>query len=195
MTRSPHQDERSKARALAALEIILILGVFIIHAGSAVPDVNEPHYLSKAKHYWNPSWCSEDVFCTSADAHQVFYWTFGWLSLWLSLPALAWVGRFITWTLLAWAWRRLSVAIVPNPLYAVLSAALFVALNAHCHMAGEWVVGGLEAKGFAYVLVLLGLEQLVRNRWTWVWLLLGAAGAFHVIIGGWSVVAAGIAWL
>jgi hypothetical protein len=62
-------------------------------------------------------------------------------------------------------------------------------------MAGEWIVGGVEAKGFAFVLVFLGLEALVRNRWNRVWLLFGAAAAFHVLVGGWSVVAAGLAWL
>lgn len=180
---------------LACGELVLILAVLFIQAGWPVPDVNEPHYLSKAKHYWDPDWCGRDFFCTSADAHQVFYWTFGWLSKWLSLTALAWWGRALTWSLLAWAWRRLSWAVVPLPLYSVLTAGLFVTLNANCQMAGEWMVGGVEAKGFAYVLVLLGLERLVRRQWRAVWPLLGAAAAIHVIVGGWCVVAAGIAWL
>jgi len=62
-------------------------------------------------------------------------------------------------------------------------------------MAGEWVIGGVEAKGFAFVLVLLGLEALVHGRWNRVWLLFGAASALHVLVGGWSVVAAGLVWL
>ena len=47
----------------------------------------------------------------------------------------------------------------------MLSAALFLVLNDRMHMAGEWVIGGVEAKGFAYVLVFVGLERLVRGRW------------------------------
>ena len=81
------------------------------------------------------------------------------------------------------------------PLYSVLSAALLVALNDRFQMAGEWIVGGVEAKGFAYVLVMLGLEALVRNRWGWSLVALGAAAAFHVIVGGWAVVAWAVAWL
>src|SRR5439155_26181410 len=114
-------------RLLAAAEVALVFLVFFIHAAWPAPDVNEPHYLGKARHYWNPDWCRHDFFCNTADAHHVFYWAFGWLSLWLTLPALAWCGRLIGWSLLAWSWRRLSVALVPRPLYAVLSAALFVA--------------------------------------------------------------------
>lgn len=182
-------------RLTALFEIALLVAIFFVQAGSAVPDVNEAHYLSKAKHYWNPQWCANDFFCNSADAHQVFYWTCGWLTLWFSLPVVAWIGRVVTWILLAWSWRRLSVAMIPHPLYSILSGAAMVALTANFHMAGEWIVGGFEAKGFAFTLLFLGLEQLVRGKWNHAWLLLGAAGAFHVLIGGWAVVAAGIAWL
>ena len=41
----------------AAVETLLVFGVFALHGAWPVPDVNEPHYLSKAKHYWNPDWC------------------------------------------------------------------------------------------------------------------------------------------
>ena len=69
---------------------------------------------------------------------------------------------------------------------------LFVGLMDRCQMAGEWVVGGVEAKGIAYVLVFLGLDSLVRDRWNRALLLFGAAAAFHVLVGGWTAVAAGI---
>lgn len=176
-------------------EIVLVWLVFIAHAGWPVPDVNEPHYLGKARHYWDAGWCPHDFFLDSADSHQVFYLTAGWLSRWVSLEAFAWCGRLVTWGLLAWAWRRLSFALVPRPWWSVFSAALFVALNEHFHMAGEWIVGGFEAKGFSYVLVFLALAELLQDRWNRAWLLLGAASAFHVLVGGWATVAAGFCWL
>ena len=36
-------------------------------------------------------------------------------------------------------------------------------------MAGEWVVGGVEAKGFAFALVFFALESGVRERWRTAW--------------------------
>lgn len=168
--------------------------LFFVLAGGPPPGVNEAHYLSKAKHYWNPAWCPGDFFLNTADAHLVFYWTFGWLTRFLSLPATAWVGRAATWVLLAWSWRRLSVAVVPERLVSLVSGGLFLALLHRANMGGEWIVGGLEAKGFAYALVLLALESLVGGKWPRVWLLLGAASAFHVLVGGWSAVAALVAW-
>lgn len=190
-----HCAGRWSGRYVILVEVALIFLVFFVHAGWPVPDVNEAHYLGKARHYWNPAWASGDFFLESADAHLAFYWTFGWVLRWLPLVTAAWVGRIVTWGLLAWAWQRLSRAVVPRPLFSVLSAALFVCLLDRFHFAGEWVVGGVEAKGFAYVLVFLGLESLILNRWNRVWLLMGAAAAFHVIVGGWAVVLASLAWL
>jgi hypothetical protein len=185
----------SPPRWRAVLEVMLIFGVFFLHGAWPVPDVNETHYLSKAKHYWNPDWCRNDFFLNTPDAHEVFCWTVGWVTRWLSLGATAWLGRLLTWALLAWSWRRLSWAILPANWLAVLSAALFVAINENAHMAGEWVIGGLEAKGFSYVFVFLGFEAVLRGRWNRAWLLLGLASAMHAIVGGWSTIAAGVAWL
>ena len=176
-------------------EIALVFAVFFIQGAWPVPDVNEPYYLGKAIHYWNPTWAAGDFFLDSIDTHHVFYLIFGWLSLFLAPTALAWTGRLITWWLLAWSWRRLSFAVLPRPGWSILTAAVFTMLMDNCHMAGEWVIGGVEAKGFAYVFVILGLEALVRNRWNRAWLLFGVASALHVLVGGWAAIAAMLAWL
>lgn len=187
-------ESRRGDRWWAIVEVLLIFLLLAALGSAPPPDVNEAHYLAKAKHYWDPSWCHGDLFLDSADAHLVFYWTVGWLTFFLPLPAVAWVGRIATWLLLAWSWQRLSAVLVPGRLYAVLTAGLFATLIDRAHMAGEWVVGGVEAKGFAYVLVLLGLRCVALGQWPRVWLLLGAASAFHVLVGGWAVVAAVLAW-
>lgn len=191
----PPPIELSSPLSLRIAEIALIFLLFFLFAGGEPPGVNESHYLCKAKHYWNPAWCPDDFFLQSADAHATFYWTFGWLTQFTSLTTTAWIGRAVIWLLQAWAWRRLSTAITPRPLFSLFSAGVFLALLRNAHLAGEWVVGDVEAKGIAYVFVFLGLEALIRQRWHWVFPLFGAAAAFHVIVGGWAVVAAGVAWL
>ncbi len=191
-------------------EVLLIVVVFFTLAGDPPPHVNEAHYLSRLKHYWNPQWCADDLFLESKEAQLVFVWTLGWVTRWLSLPATAWLGRILAWTLLAFAWQRLSWRLVPRPLAAVLSAALFVVLNEWAHLAGEWIVGGVEAKCFAYGFVLLALAELVGEpaglsrrdkpggslhwRWNRMWILLGAATALHPVVGGWSALVCGGLW-
>lgn len=177
------------------LEVVLIFILFALFAAGPTPSVNEAHYLTKAKQYWNPEWCQGDLFLDSSDAHLVFYWCYGWLTIWFSLPVVAWIGRIVTWLLLAVAWQRLSWAVLPNRWISLLSAGLFALLVQYGHMAGEWVLGGVEAKGFAYFFVLVGLKSLVQRKWNWVWIWFGVASSFHVLVGGWAVVAGGLAWL
>lgn len=188
-------DPLRPAKSTVMAEVALVFLVFFVHGAWPVPEVNEPYYIGKAIHFWNPQWIHDDPFLNSSDTHTTFYLSLGWLALFLPPTLIAWGGRLITWALLAWSWQRLSRAVLPRPWTSVWTAALFVCLMEHGHMAGEWVIGGVEAKGFAYVLTFLGLEALARGRFNLVWPLLGAAAAFHVLVGGWAVVAAGIAWL
>lgn len=227
---------RAGAARWFALDALLVLGVLAVHAFWPVPEPNEPYYLAKARHFWEPQWLAGDFFLSTADSHWVFYALFGWPMLWLAPASYAWCGRWFTWFLLAIAWTRLSRAVVGaeqrtwSPLdapssctlqgserlegcrdasigtarvaavapvvgWAGLTAAAFVALNSWVSPAGEWVVGGFEAKSLAYVLVLWALAALVRDRWPSVWPLLGAATSLHVLVGGWSVLAAVLTWL
>jgi hypothetical protein len=177
------------------VEIGLILLVFFIAAGDPPPHVNEAHYLCRLKHFWNPAWCAGDLFLESQDSQYVFIYAFGWVTSFLSLTATAWVGRVATWALLAYAWQRLSWRLIPQAFASVMSAALFVAINSTAQLAGEWVVGGVESKCVAYGFVLLALRELVDHRWNRLWLLLGAATAFHVLVGGWSMIVCAFLWL
>jgi hypothetical protein len=182
-------------RALLGAEILLIFVVFFVNARWPVPDGNETYYLEKAKHLWNPSWGHGVLFLDSRNAHEVFYVLVGWLSRFVSLSALAWIVRGSTWFLLAFAWQRLSFAVVPRRWWAVVTAALLVAANERASMAGEWIVGGAEAKGIAYALVFLALSRLIRNDWNRVWPLLGVAVSMHPLVGGWAFAAMALVWL
>ncbi|MBL8830703.1 MAG: hypothetical protein JNM18_27260 [Planctomycetaceae bacterium] len=194
--------EQSTAATTASMELrwfvgetLGILAVFAIIGSWPVPDVNESHYLLKALHHWRPEFLRGDFFLESAEAHSTFYVLLGWLTCVMSLNAAAWCGRWITWLLLAVAWQRLSSAVIDRRGVSIFTAALYVTLLERFHMAGEWVVGGFESKGFAYAFVFLGLAAIVRQRWNLGLAWLGAATAIHVLVGGWSLIAAGVCWL
>jgi hypothetical protein len=175
-------------------EVVWLFLLFYLYAGSQPPDAGESHYLVKAKHYWNPAWCPGDLFLDSQDAHFTYYWTFGWLTRLFSLETSAWIGRVVTWLLLAVSWRRLSFAVVPRPLWSLLSAALLLLLARNFNWAREQAIGGFEAKTIAYGLVFLALEAVAGGRWRAAFLWAGGAGAFHVLVGGWTVIALYMAW-
>jgi hypothetical protein len=171
------------------IEIILLSLLFALFAGQLPPDVNESHYLTKAKHGWDPAWCSGDLFLSSSFSHWLFYLTFGWLNQFLSLTHVAWIGRLTTWVLMAIAWQRLSEIVLKTPWLSIVAAAFFLILNERFHLAGEWVVGGFEAKGLAYCFVLLALGSLAKKQYRWLWPQLGLACSFHVLVGGWATLA------
>lgn len=189
------QDFRKRIQRIKAAEVCLIFLFFIGFAGQAVPHVNEAHYLAKAKHFWNSNWCPGDLFLSSSNSHWLFYFCFGWLTQFVSLEAFAWIGRLGTWLALAWAWQRLSWQVVAVPFVAPLTAVLFFLLNSRFHLAGEWVVGGFEAKGIAYAILIFGLTEMFRARWKFVWPLMGLAASMHLLVGCWGIVGAAWVWL
>lgn len=183
-----------RAHLRAAAATLLTALVFAAYGAYRPPDPNEAHYLSKAKHYWDPQWCAGDVFLESRAAHTVFYVVWGWPARWISFTSLAWLGRGCTWLLLAYGWQRLAGALGVRGMWAAAAAAAFVELQERCQLAGEWIVGGLEAKGFAYGFVLLALAEWLRARTGWAALWGGMATAWHPLVGGWMVLAMCRSW-
>lgn len=187
LTGRESSDRTANARLLPAA--VATLMVFAIYGWQWPPGVNESHYLTKAKHFWDPSWCAGDLFLESHAAHWGFYAVFGWLTLFFSLDATAWIGRLLVWTIAAWSWVNcLASAGIARWLIPLLAMAWLLFLE-YGHLAGEWVVGGFEAKSVSYALILNGLAAWNRGRMAVAWRLFGWATFFHLLVGGWVLVA------
>ena len=176
----------------AALLIFLSLQLFAA-VRSPVPGVNEPHYLSKARHYWDANWCAGDHFLESANTHLVFYQTVGLLTRWLPLEAVAWVGRALAHLLLAFAWANLVPRLMPGRWSSLWVVWVFLALAACGNLSGEWIVGGVEAKVFAYAGVFWSIAAFLENRWNRAAVYAGLAISFHPVVGVWSLVSVAFA--
>ncbi|MFA8018641.1 DUF6798 domain-containing protein [Bremerella cremea] len=187
--------DSSSTPSIRWLEWALVVLLFFLFVGPLTPEVNEPHYLSKARQYWNPAWCPDDHFLNSADAHGVFYWSFGWVTTMVSFPVAAWIGRFLCWGAIALAWQRMINKIDGRPWFGLLTIASGLMGIHYLHMAGEWLVGGVEAKCIAYAFAFWGIGDALSDRWNRAWIWLGVASAFHVLVGGWMVVCLMICWL
>lgn len=180
--------------AQTLVEVSLVFGVFFAYGAWPIPDVNEQYYVGKAIHFWNPEWLAADPFLNTPDSHWLFYAAFGTLSFFFSQNALVWAGRILIWALTACAWVRLSRALIPRRWVAPLTAAAFAFYLESFHMAGEWIFGGVEGKGFAFPFVFWGLACFVEGKYNRAWILYGIGAAFHVLVGGWAVVASLGAW-
>lgn len=183
-------------------EILAITAVFAAAAAWPVPDSNEPVYLTKARHAADPTWAEGDFFLESPDAHGVFYLLMGPLAAGLPLEQAAWVGRVLGWLAVAIGFRHAVLPLLPGgpdccggTWQRLVAAAVFSLALQHTTAAGEWVLGGCEAKVFAWALMLGGLGEWLRDRFAAAWCLLGAATAFHPLVGGWALVATSLARL
>lgn len=195
--RSPEeQGERGRSSTSGTtFQAIVFFLIIFLNAGGGTPGINESHYIPKAKHLWDSDFAPGDLFLQSHDTHFLASTVAGLAAQFMSLDAVAWLGRTISWGLLAWAWimlcQSLRFPVVLRP-FALTAWLLGVHFG---NWAGEWVVGGFEAKAIAYPLVLFGLAAVVDNKWNWVWLAMGGAMAWHPVVGGWAGLSAGIAWL
>ncbi len=165
------------------------MAIMSIYGGRLCPDVNESHYMTKAKNFWDSSFCEGDLFLESADAHWFFFVTFGLATKFFSLPVATWIGRCLCWFALSCGWCRLAGDLAPMRLIGAASSLLFIAASHFGQLSGEWVIGGCEAKCVAYGFAFLGLAAAMRNEWNWSFIHFGIACAFHIITGGWIFLA------
>lgn len=170
-------------------EVLAIFALFVLYGAYPVPDVNEQYYIGKAIHFWNADYFPNDPFLSAPDSHWFYCAVFGLFSKLMGPAALAWFGRVIVWLGAAFGWQRLSSALVRPAGMSILTAMGFLFFIEHFHLAGEWVAGGVEGKGFAFPFVFLGLAAALRGRYNRAWIFLGLASAFHVLVGGWATAA------
>lgn len=162
------------------------------HAFTAAPAVNESHYLTKAKKLLEPAWCLGDLFLESAPAQLLFFSIAGGMSRLMSLEAVAWTGRAVCWLGMATAFQYLLVGAGIRGWLVPAFLVLTLVLNESCHLAGEWFVGGFEAKAIAWPLLTAAIGAGVRGKWTMAWSLAASATAFHFVVGWWGLVCIGI---
>ena len=164
---------------------------FVLYATvrAPVPATNEPHYLSKARHMADPAWCARDIFLQSTNAHAVYLAAFGQLTRVLTFEQTAWVGRIVVWLCLAWGWIQLATALVPGRWSPLWTAWGYLGLIAIGSLSGEWIIGGVESKGFAYAFVFLALGWACRRKSIRAALYSGLAICLHPVVGGWALIA------
>lgn len=173
----------------------LIFCVFFVYAAETVPAVNESHYLLKAYVTYHPGPLRDDIFLGSADTHWLFFRLAGLVTLFCSLDTTAWILRIVGWACLAWGWLRLvQRSRLPIIIAPFLAAAWLCGMH-YGQLSGEWVVGGIEAKVIAYALLFNGWSFLFTDKPFRAWPWLGASAAFHVLVGGWAVIATALALL
>jgi hypothetical protein len=191
---------RAAATARWLLEIAAITALFAAAGSWPVPDTNEAHYLTKARHSADPAWCPNDFFLSTRDAHVVFFKLLGPLAASRPLDEVAWAGRLLGWLMLAIAVRQAASVMLTREsgsanwkmsFWTILAAAFFSLLARVTPASGEWVIGGFESKVFAWSGVIMATAAVMAGRFGWAWTACGAAAAIHPLVGGWGFLEVG----
>jgi hypothetical protein len=183
-------EDRRRAAWSFWITVASLFGLFLTYSlvQANIPGVNEPHYLTKSRHVWDSTWCAGDLFLESSNPHLVFYRTVGLLAAWFPFPVAALMGRILAYGLLAFAWTRLAITFTRSSVAAILSAAIFLLIATLGNWSGEWLVGGVESKVFAYGFAFWATSSLFEGRLRSAAILLGFAVSMHPVVGAWFVV-------
>lgn len=182
--------QRPVQSTAAVIGELAVLALLCAATGAwPVPDVNETVYLTKARHAADPDFGRGDFFLETPDGHGLFFRLFGALAAGVPLESAAWVGRWAGWLAVAvGAWSALR-PLLPSAAARIAAGALFALALRQTTAAGEWVLGGCEAKVFAWGFVLAAAGVWARGRFSIAWALAGAGTALHPLVGGWAQVA------
>jgi hypothetical protein len=167
---------------------------------------NEIDVLPLARQFVQPNWVPSDWYLNQPAGYRfLFQATFGWFAAIWGFLAASILGRLICYSVLAFGLvqlgRRLGLTL------SLLLLSLLLYLHSGCDrflldrcaydqgaIAGEWLMGSLEAKAAAYSLLPLAIAWLLAGRYRSVALLLGLMTSFHVLVGGWAFLV-GVGWI
>ncbi|MCH2200750.1 MAG: hypothetical protein MK102_02165 [Fuerstiella sp.] len=191
-------DSAPRSTQVTLWSVLPVAAVFaaysLLHV--AVPGVNEPHYLCKAKATWDLGYCSDDFFLKSESAHSVFFFIVGYFTQNCSLENVAVAGRIISAMVLAWGWTALCAVFSLTRSGTVIAATLLAAISLTGNLSGEWILGGFESKVPAWGLGFTGMacwlntgNRTAGRRSVATGLLLGLSTAAHPVVGAWLLIA------
>ena len=158
--------------------------------------VNEIHHLPLSRHFAEPTWLAQDIYYSEPPGYRLlFQILFGHLTTTVGFLATSIIGRILgyvsvavgLWTLA----RRLGIGL----LTLLVAIGLFVYVRRpQGVIAGEWLLGGIEPKVFAYSALFMALSAMIAARYLWMTAWLGVAASFHALVGGWASIAV-LLWL
>lgn len=175
---APEMRSREFGICFAALMVL----VFVLNA-APVPFGNELIYLLAPYKQWHPEFLQNDwTFGTPRSEHFVFNWVVGFVMLAVSPEVIGWLGRLVTWALLAAGLMRLGMQFGISPSASAFAIALWLLIDQSI-VAVSSMIGTFEAQSVAYVLLVYSLLRFLDERDTSGAIMLGLCFTFHPAVG------------
>jgi len=172
-------------------EIGITFGLMVVFLFQFHIMDNEMDVLPYARAIFDPDWLGSDWYLHLEIPYRfLFSYPVGW-----SIDTFGWVptivaGRLLTYLFIATALYDLRKTILPKastPIF-ILPVALFLLLFRTGIGPGEWIVGALDTKVFAYGFAMVSLSRTIRGQWVIAMSAAGLALSFHLLVGGYNLV-------
>ncbi|NEQ54759.1 MAG: hypothetical protein F6K11_32330, partial [Leptolyngbya sp. SIO3F4] len=152
---------------------------------------NELHHLPLSRHFIESGWLAGDIYYSEPPGYRLlFQLIFGPLTTTVGFLATSIIGRVLGYLAIAvglWTVARNLGMRLPTLLLAI--GLLVYVRRPQGVMAGEWLIGSIEPKVFAYSAIFIALSALFSGRYLWMTAWLGVAASFHALVGGWASIA------
>lgn len=156
---------------------------------SFIPFSNEETYFALAKQFMNPEWIPGSFTLTEwPGTRLVSQYIIGGLLRYMSFEELTFWGRltvfFVTSIPVASIFRYFRLNLVES----LLLIQLYI-IAWQSFFAGEWIFKAFEGKTIAYVFVFYSLLAFLKKRSVGGVVMASIATYFHVLVGGWFMLA------
>ena len=170
--------------------LVITAQVFVFNRFSG----NEVDVLPSARQILDHNWLPGDWYLNlDIGYRQLFSYLVGILVDQLGFLYGAYAGRLFAYFLLA-----LALVVFFRAIRLRFSLGLIVVLiylADQSLIAGEWIVGGVDTKTFAYAFALFSLSSLIQKRYLAGFAFAGAALSFHALVGIYALFCSGVAML
>lgn len=173
----------NKNHLIQAVTVFVIIFLFSFKINISYNEMDVTPY---GRAFYNIDWLKNDWYLNLRIPYRsLFSYPIGFFSDNFGFLNTIYIGRVISYILIAVSVTKLVNTISDNKysIYYLLALTIFFYYFRLGLGAGEWMVGGLDTKVFAYGFALLSISSFINNnikRWL---LFSGITLSFHILIG------------
>ncbi|AFY37681.1 hypothetical protein Lepto7376_1329 [[Leptolyngbya] sp. PCC 7376] len=184
----PLKKEKIKYNQSLFLEFFILLALLVFsHLLTDNMAENEVGKLMLAKQFISTDWLPNDWYLSQPQSYQAFFQLiFGKSILAWGFLATSIIGRIVYYSLISSSLILIARQIKLQFLPLLIAITLFLYSQQGIVVAGEWMIGSLETKGFSYGLVLIAIWLSMKKRYIWTIASLGLATSLHILVGGYA---------
>jgi hypothetical protein len=174
---------------------IILMMIFSVYYLGYVPNGNEENYLQLAKEFFDPDWIKNSfVLNDSAGTRIIYQYIVGFFLDFLSFEFVTLIFRGFLIVAFSFILNAIYKSLQINNIMIVVHLVL-IYLDKQSYFAGSWIFISVEAKSFAYLLVLIALYFIIQKKYNITVISLVGATYFHVLVGGYAFIYFGLSIL